>query len=109
MKNIPADKIVLITGCDSGFGRDLAHSASDIGFDVVAVCLTKEGAKALTDVAATVVADLATPAGITAAIEAVRQTAERAGGSLWALVNNAGVSTPGNVEWLNPDECVAEH
>ena len=41
-------KIILITGCDSGFGKDLVKSAIDAGFRVIAACYTELGAKEFT-------------------------------------------------------------
>lgn len=39
------DKVVLITGCDSGFGELLAHRALDQGYTVVAACYTGTSVK----------------------------------------------------------------
>ena len=36
-------KYVLITGCDSGFGRETAIRLDKIGVNVFATCLTKQG------------------------------------------------------------------
>ncbi|KAJ8314166.1 hypothetical protein KUTeg_008727 [Tegillarca granosa] len=38
---------VLITGCDTGFGRELAYRLDKLGFNVIATCLTDAGAKIL--------------------------------------------------------------
>ena len=40
-------KYVLITGCDSGFGRETAIRLDNIGVHVLAACLTEQGAKDL--------------------------------------------------------------
>lgn len=45
------DKHVLITGCDSGFGREIALKLDKMGACVLATCLTKEGAQNLRSVA----------------------------------------------------------
>ena len=37
------NKFVLITGCDSGFGRMSAIRLDQMGFRVIGTCLTKEG------------------------------------------------------------------
>ena len=42
-----ASKYVLITGCDSGFGRDTAIELDTLGFNVFATCLTDDGEKNL--------------------------------------------------------------
>lgn len=41
-------KYVLITGCDSGFGRETALRLDRLGFNVFATCLTSEGQAHLT-------------------------------------------------------------
>ena len=43
-------KYVLITGCDSGFGRETAIKLDEMGICVMATCLTKEGEKSLKSV-----------------------------------------------------------
>jgi len=40
-------KFVLITGCDSGFGRETAIKLDKMGVCVLATCLTKEGEQSL--------------------------------------------------------------
>jgi retinol dehydrogenase-16 len=37
------DRFVLITGCDSGFGRMAAIRLDKLGFQVLAACFTNEG------------------------------------------------------------------
>ena len=44
-------KYVLITGCDSGFGRATAIQLDKMGARVLATCLTKEGEQSLKSVA----------------------------------------------------------
>ena len=44
------DKYVLITGCDSGFGRETAIKLDEMGVRVMATCLTKEGEQNLKSV-----------------------------------------------------------
>jgi len=43
-------KYVLITGCDSGFGRETAIRLDKMGVCVLATCLTKEGEQSLKSV-----------------------------------------------------------
>lgn len=43
------DKYVLITGCDSGFGKMAALRLDRLGFRVIATCLTSQGIKKLQD------------------------------------------------------------
>lgn len=42
------EKYVLLTGCDSGFGRETALRLDSLGFNVFATCLTSEGQTHLT-------------------------------------------------------------
>lgn len=42
-----SDKFVLITGCDSGFGKQLARQLDRRGMRVLATCLTQKGAEDL--------------------------------------------------------------
>ena len=44
------EKFVLITGCDSGFGRETAIRLDVMGVRVLATCLTKEGEQSLRSV-----------------------------------------------------------
>lgn len=39
----PQGKYVLITGCDSGFGREISLRLDKLGFHVFATCLGKDG------------------------------------------------------------------
>mmetsp|Transcript_68173 Transcript_68173/g.134635 ORF Transcript_68173/g.134635 Transcript_68173/m.134635 type:complete len:314 (+) Transcript_68173:57-998(+) len=102
------EKVVVITGCDSGFGQQLAlHAAHVLGFKVVAACLSVEGEKYIHDAlqntgGAVVQADLIEAAGLQKLLSAVEKVAESVGGGIWALVNNAGIVLPGNVEWNPP-------
>lgn len=44
-------KYVLITGCDSGFGHEMAVRLDKMGVFVLATCLTEEGGQSLKSVA----------------------------------------------------------
>jgi len=103
MEISPEGKCILITGCDSGFGELLAHRALDAGYTVVAACYTAKGAANLrsTPNAIPVIADLMTTKGRMKVIEVTKSACESMGG-LYAVVNNAGVAIPGNVDWLKP-------
>lgn len=98
-----ADKCILVTGCDSGFGKMLATRARDAGFVVVAACYSKQGAEqyAAEENISTVVADLTTSDGRHKVVEATKQVAQRFDG-LYAIVNNAGMVLGGNIIWLQP-------
>jgi len=45
-----AGRYVLITGCDSGFGKRAAQRLDTAGCHVIATCLTPEGAAAMRDI-----------------------------------------------------------
>jgi hypothetical protein len=44
----PKGKVVMVTGCDTGFGRSLAEWLHGLGFTVVAACLTPAATAELT-------------------------------------------------------------
>lgn len=91
---------VVITGCDTGFGRLLVDSARGAGFKIIAVCLTEEGATQFHSDVISVVADLSTEKGLQDVVDAVHKNIGPNG--LFALVNNAGIIKPGYIEWLSP-------
>ncbi|XP_067293076.1 estradiol 17-beta-dehydrogenase 2 [Pseudorasbora parva] len=89
------DKAVLITGCDSGFGHDLARFLDSAGMRVFAGVLNElsPGALKLKEDASpnlTVLQlDITDSSQITQAHQYIKRQTGKAG--LWALVNNAGV------------------
>ncbi|XP_030198559.1 retinol dehydrogenase 1 [Gadus morhua] len=96
-------KHVFITGCDSGFGNLLAKSLDRKGFNVIAACLTEQGASQLSSGASrrlkTVLLDVTNAESVRRAGEFV--SAEVGERGLWGLVNNAGRSLPlGPTDWL---------
>ena len=97
-------RVVVITGCDSGFGQGLVSSSLDRGFEVVAACFTREKAEEYeTSENANihgVRADLATDAGVATVVK--KALGVCGGRGLHALVNNAGMVIPGNAEWAKP-------
>ena len=101
----PEGKCVLITGCDTGFGNLLTHKLLDAGYTVVAACYTQDAATKLSDLDSKkifpVVADLMTKEGRATVVEKATKICKTMGG-LYAIVNNAGVAFPGDVDWLQP-------
>jgi NAD(P)-dependent dehydrogenase (short-subunit alcohol dehydrogenase family) len=91
-------KTWLITGCSSGFGRDIAAAAVERGDHVVATARRPETLTEL-DGALTLALDVTNPAQIEAAVAA---TLERFG-RIDVLVNNAGIGTVGAVEMIEPE------
>ena len=67
---------VLITGCDSGFGKLLAQTLDTKGIPVIAGCLTKEGAADLTKVTSsrlnTLVLDISDETSVAQALQTVK-------------------------------------
>ncbi|XP_004700595.1 retinol dehydrogenase 16-like [Echinops telfairi] len=101
------DKYVFITGCDSGFGNQLARQLDLRGLRVLAGCLTEQGAEQLraktSDRLETVILDVTQTESITAAAQWVKDRVGDRG--LWGLVNNAGVSVPlAPNEWLTKQD-----
>ncbi|KAM8982455.1 17-beta-hydroxysteroid dehydrogenase type 6 isoform X2 [Sarcophilus harrisii] len=90
------DKYVFITGCDSGFGNQLAKQLDLRGLRVLAACLTEKGAEQLrhqtSDRVKTVILDVTKTESITAAAQWVKECVGNKG--LWGLVNNAGIVLP---------------
>ncbi|XP_071996572.1 retinol dehydrogenase 7-like [Engystomops pustulosus] len=105
----PQGRAVLITGCDSGFGNLLAHRLLSMGFTVFAACLFPdgEGAQALRAHASpgelkVLRLDVTSDKEIEQAKQYVQDHLPNKG--LWGLVNNAGISIWGMVEWLTIDK-----
>jgi len=97
------NKVVLITGCDSGFGKSTACQLAGMGFTVVAACYTAAGAQFLNGIAKTVIADLTTEKGLKAVIDVTTKACNGDDKELWGIVNNAGMCHPGHVLWTKPD------
>nr|XP_015214471.1 PREDICTED: retinol dehydrogenase 3-like isoform X2 [Lepisosteus oculatus]XP_015214472.1 PREDICTED: retinol dehydrogenase 3-like isoform X2 [Lepisosteus oculatus] len=108
-KTVPnkSDKYVYITGCDTGFGNQLAKHLDQQGFRVIAACFTEKGEDALrkgaTDRLVTLHLDVTKSESIAKAAELIKDRVGEKG--LWGLVNNAGVSVPsGPCDWLTVDD-----
>ncbi|XP_075412352.1 D-beta-hydroxybutyrate dehydrogenase, mitochondrial [Tenrec ecaudatus] len=102
-------KAVLVTGCDSGFGFSLANHLHSQGFLVFAGCLLKDkgdsGVQALdnlkSDRLRTVQLNVCRSEEVDRAVEAIRSSLKNPEEGLWGLVNNAGISTFGEVEFTS--------
>lgn len=104
-KSVPVgNKAVLITGCDSGFGKLLAEKLDAIGFTVIACCMFpgKGGADDLRRKCSSRLhilrLDVTSNEDVNAAVKYVQ---DKIGNELWALVNNAGISWTGEIEWTD--------
>ncbi|RCN49244.1 oxidoreductase, short chain dehydrogenase/reductase family protein [Ancylostoma caninum] len=103
-----SSKAVLITGCDSGFGRELALRCIAKGFTVFAGCLTEKGRTSLKEECPSIRLH---PVSLdVTSDESVRQAKEfverNLGGlKLWGVVNNAGVfSCYGPDDWTTIED-----
>ncbi|CAH1245314.1 BDH1 [Branchiostoma lanceolatum] len=102
-------KAVFITGCDSGFGFGLAKRLDSLGFTVFAGCLLAdsggEGSKKLraecSSRLSTVQIDVTDDGQVQAAVQQVKDRLPAGSKGLYALVNNAGVWQPGQIEWVS--------
>jgi NAD(P)-dependent dehydrogenase (short-subunit alcohol dehydrogenase family) len=108
---------VVVTGCDSGFGRSLAIELAQRGYTVFACCLNSasvasmhlddagESSRVLNGSASrlrAVKADVTSDDEVAAAAAAVDQWTEAGPGRrLLAVVNNAGVGAAGFAEWAS--------
>uniref|UniRef100_A0A3Q3EH33 Zgc:113142 n=1 Tax=Labrus bergylta TaxID=56723 RepID=A0A3Q3EH33_9LABR len=94
---------VLITGCDSGFGHQLARCLDQRGFVVFAGCLCPEGAgaRSLQSLSSKnlriLKLDVTSDEDVKQAKRVVQENLPEKG--LWAVVNNAGISDWAEIEW----------
>lgn len=95
-------KYVLVTGCDSGFGRKLSIELDQSGCNVFACCLTKRGAEDLASICSNrlypIIVDITNSHDINRAVDLVAKQLPN-GQGLWGIVNNAGISSLGAIEW----------
>ncbi|XP_003792731.1 D-beta-hydroxybutyrate dehydrogenase, mitochondrial isoform X2 [Otolemur garnettii] len=102
-------KAVLVTGCDSGFGFSLAKHLHSKGFLVFAGCLMKDkghdGVKELdslkSDRLRTIQLNVCSSEEVEKAVEIVHSSLKDPEKGMWGLVNNAGISTFGEVEFTS--------
>ncbi|XP_054138406.1 D-beta-hydroxybutyrate dehydrogenase, mitochondrial-like isoform X1 [Melozone crissalis] len=109
---LPAEgKAVLITGCDKGFGHALAKCLHAKGFTVFAGCLLMDengdGARELRNMKSermkVLQMDVCSDQEVARAVDFVKRTLKEPEEGLWGLVNNAGISTFGEVEFASLD------
>ncbi len=93
-----SERWVVVTGCDSGFGRGVVAELVARGCRVVAFCFSPSGAEAALAAGAKAAPclDLTDEKAVASAAVAVE---ELCGGELWGLVHNAGVVLPGFVDY----------
>ncbi|XP_037123696.1 D-beta-hydroxybutyrate dehydrogenase, mitochondrial [Syngnathus acus] len=94
---------VLITGCDSGFGYELAQRLDHKGFVVFAGCLFPQGlgaqnlARESSGNLKILKLDVTNDEDVEQAKRIVKENLPEKG--LWAVVNNAGISDWAEIEW----------
>eukprot|EP00732_Lithocolla_globosa_P000665 Lithocolla_globosa_v1_NODE_246_length_4873_cov_135.304068.p1 type:complete len:321 gc:universal NODE_246_length_4873_cov_135.304068:734-1696(+) len=95
-----ARKVVVITGCDTGFGYLTALQLDRLSYQVVAICLSKQGCQNLVKHASSTL--LALQGNVTEDADMNRivcRVAELAPEGLYCLINNAGISDGSFIEW----------
>ncbi|GFU53622.1 d-beta-hydroxybutyrate dehydrogenase, mitochondrial [Trichonephila clavipes] len=98
----------LITGCDSGFGFELANRLDELGLHVFAGCLFPEGdgAKALKKSTSNrlhvVPMDVTSDESVDKALKYVTQKIKD--NKLWAVVCNAGINDGSEIFWTSLDK-----
>ncbi|KAJ9596483.1 hypothetical protein L9F63_012491 [Diploptera punctata] len=103
------EKAVLITGCDSGFGNELAWKLDGRGMTVYAGCLYPSGQGALrlinncSNRLVILHLDISKDQLVQDAVNTVNHTLGNK--KLWAVVNNAGVPESGELEWIKSSAC----
>jgi hypothetical protein len=101
----PQGRAVLVTGCDSGFGRDIALELASRGWKVYAGCLAPEAAQSLEAGFSAnekggrlvgVALDVTKAEQISQAVRLIE--AAEPGSQLYGVVNNAGKLGPGGFD-----------
>ena len=81
-----SNRYVFITGCDSGFGHQLAVRLDGMGVNVVAGCLTRDGAQKLAEKTSeklrTVLMDVTKPEEVKKAFEFVKEILPASSGNV---------------------------
>jgi 3-hydroxybutyrate dehydrogenase len=91
---------VVITGCDSGFGNDLAFALADKGFVVFAGCLRKQALQQFQGTRIVAFSmNVTNDDQVQAAAAKVHMWLSKGGNYLHAVVNNAGIGHFGLLDW----------
>lgn len=100
-------RYVLVTGCDSGFGKETAIRLDKMGFHVFAACLTREGEDCLKTVCSERVKTLHLNVTISESVQDAYNFVKSNipdNSGLWGLINNAGAMSVGPIEWTPLDK-----
>ena len=107
-------KLVVITGCDSGFGLQTSKKLASLGYSVVAACLTKEGVESLRMEGIPnlflIQCDVTNQKSVECLVTFSSDILHKRGLTMWALINNAGIAPMGFTEWLDQstfEKCMA--
>ena len=96
----PSQSVVVITGCDSGFGEMSAIQIQKLGFHVIACCLTEKGVKNLSGkVSLGVQCNVTSEDDIARVVTETTSYCAKNQCKVWAIVNNAGVADGGGLDW----------
>lgn len=94
--------VIVVTGCDSGFGLATAQRLHELGFIVVATCLTPAGVENLAGkVSLAIRCDITKSQDISDLYKATVKIIENKEARLWALINNAGIAPSGFLDWMD--------
>ena len=106
----PCSIAVLITGCDTGIGHEVARHLDMLGCNVFAGCLdmASEGAQRLRVEASTrlklVRMDVTKEDQVKKAVEFIEGNLPLGCEGLWAVINNAGVCVCGEFDWQTEEQ-----
>jgi len=104
-QNEACGKVVLITGCDTGIGHEVAAHLDHLGCHVFAGCLdtASEGAQRLRVEASPnlklIKMDVTSDEQVAMAVKYVEDNLPQGEEGLYALINNAGVCVCGEFDW----------
>ncbi|CAF2652413.1 unnamed protein product [Rotaria sp. Silwood2] len=93
-------KYVLITGCDSGFGNALAIELDQRGFNVLAGVFSEKSRDSLVNCLSSRATVFCLDITRQDQIDSVYQMVQEKTNVLHALVNNAGISENGPIDWI---------
>jgi NAD(P)-dependent dehydrogenase (short-subunit alcohol dehydrogenase family) len=108
----PENRLVVITGCDSGFGLMTTQKLLKQKYFVVPLCLTEKGVKELDEFCKSngftrclpLLCDVTKEEDVKKAYDRVEELMkEKKGLKMWALINNAGIAPGGFLDWLSMD------